>query len=121
MTVVSCSPQAAALVGPGQNTTSGAYESATLIYTQMGDKLFFPGPPNNSFFGSTAYVNGGLLYCGGLDDHNPYSYAMPTCYQLTPPKARWSKTSPLLKVCILISLLDMITVPRAFPLALALL
>ena len=50
--------------------------------------------------GSTAYIDGGILYCGGFNIHDPSGLAVTSCYSLQHPAPRWEKTFPLLKVRI---------------------
>ena len=50
--------------------------------------------------GSAAYIDGGILYCGGVYLHDASASALKSCYILKHLALQWEETLPLLQVRI---------------------
>ena len=94
---LSCRQQVVAIVGPAYDARRTDVP-ATQVYSPTGTKGLLPGLPGSGDDGSTGYVNGGLLYCGGEDASGT---TVSTCQYLRPPERRWRATFPLLQVFLL--------------------
>ena len=95
---LTCRNQVAAVVGPRHIVDQDSWVSAEEIYPAPGMMSSLPGMPRLHVRGAVAYINGGLLYCGGVDLEDPSVPAVSYCQLLKPPVAIWKRTSPLLQV-----------------------
>ena len=59
----------------------------------------YPNPVmyNLLFAGSAAYIDGGLVYCGGYNIKDASVTPLKTCYSLKHPAPGWGETFPLLQ------------------------
>ena len=95
---LTCRNQVAAVVGPRHIVDQDSWVSAVEIYPAPGMMSSLPGMPRLHARGAVAYINGGLLYCGGVDLEDPSVPTVSSCQLLKPPVAIWKRTSPLLQV-----------------------
>ena len=92
-----CRPQAAALVGKGIRD-DGDWEAAAEVYPASANNSLLPPLPTDLISGSGGYINGGLLYCGGFEENDPFHVPVVSCFSLASPVQGWEETSSLLQV-----------------------
>ena len=68
------------------------------IYPAPANKSLLPGLPKDYTFGAAGYVNGGLLYCGGMDSADPVLVSISSCFSLAPSALGWEESSSMLQV-----------------------
>jgi hypothetical protein len=98
---LTCRQQAAVIVGMGSKPDSVDWEAVAEVYPAPGKSSFLPGLPKDYTGGSAGYADGRLMYCGGMDDGDPASLPVSSCFSLAPSLLAWEETWPLLQVTTL--------------------
>ena len=95
---LTCRQQAAVLVGLATPLHPVNWQSAAQVYKTRGISSLLPPLPRGRLDGFVGYINGGLLYCGGVDTTDQASLPVGSCSFLKSPLLGWQETYPLLQV-----------------------
>ena len=94
-----CRKQAGVLIGQAKLIVPGAHwVPGAEMYPAPANNSLLPGLPRDYTFGAAGYINGGLLYCGGVDSADPVLVPISSCFSLSSSALGWEESSSLLQV-----------------------